>query len=150
MIGVIFICMVLCHLSTYLFFGRWPVTFKCNWSSLMLLEVSFYSFWFIPFQILVRDSEIKSEDAPRAVRSPTATERESELWKLRKTREVPSLHGRSRYTYEVKRKKTLLPRWGLTSDYGRTKWKPQSCLKRRTTMATRWIRRQPECSHCKK
>jgi len=43
MIGVIFICMVLCHLS---FFGRWPVTCKCNRSSLMFLKVSFYSVWF--------------------------------------------------------------------------------------------------------
>ena len=43
MIGVIFICMVLCHLS---FFGRWPVTCECNRSSLMVLKVSFPSVWF--------------------------------------------------------------------------------------------------------
>ena len=43
MIGVIFICMVLCHLS---FFGRWPVTCECNRSSMMVLKVSFHSVWF--------------------------------------------------------------------------------------------------------
>ena len=32
--------------ATYLFFGRWPVTCKCNRSSLMLLKVSWYSVWF--------------------------------------------------------------------------------------------------------
>ena len=32
--------------ATYLFVGRWPVTCKCNRSSLMFLKVPFYSVWF--------------------------------------------------------------------------------------------------------
>ena len=42
MIGVICICMVLWHLS---FFGRWPVTSRCNRSSGFVAPMTFWGSW---------------------------------------------------------------------------------------------------------